>query len=95
VQDTLYSARSADELSCERYRGETESPLLLINHWIARFPPSPRRNARIGRDVLSERLAHCERKRHMRPHLVAVDFYERSGVVRIADELNGARTAEP
>ncbi len=94
VQDTPYSARSKDELSCERYRGEADSPLLLVNHWIARFPPSPRRNARIGGAVLRDRLARCERERGLRPNLVAVDFYERSGVVKIADELNGARMAE-
>jgi hypothetical protein len=92
AQDTPYNARSADELSCARYRGEADSPLLLINNWIARFPPSPRRNAAIGGDALSDRLARCERERHLRPNLVAVDFYERSGVVKLAGELNGVRT---
>jgi hypothetical protein len=88
VQDTPYNARSANELSCERYRGKADSPLLLVNHWIARFPPSPRRNSAIGGSVLRERLARCERERGLRPNLVAVDFYERSSVVRISNEFN-------
>jgi hypothetical protein len=88
VQDTPYSARSVDELSCKRYRGKADSPLLLVNHWIARFPPSPRRNASIGGEVLRERVTRCERERGLRSNLIAVDFYERSGVVKIADELN-------
>ena len=34
------------------------------------------------------RLDRCERSRRLVPNLVAVDFYERSGVVDIARERN-------
>ena len=49
IQDTPLGATRPDQLSCKRYRGEADSPLLLINHWIPPFPPSPTLNAAIGR----------------------------------------------
>jgi hypothetical protein len=91
VQDTPYAARSAGELSCRRFRGAADSPLFLVNHWIATFPPSLSRNRHIGRAVLRERLRLCRRERGLLPNLVAVDFYENSGVIEIAKELNSAR----
>ena len=45
IQDTPLGATRPDQLSCKRYRGEENSPLLLINHWIPPFPPSPSLNA--------------------------------------------------
>ena len=45
IQDTPLGATRPDQLSCERYRGEADSPLLLINYWIPPFPPSPTLNA--------------------------------------------------
>jgi hypothetical protein len=88
AQDTPYQATRPSELSCRRFRGLQDSPLLLINHWIATFPPSPVRNQRIGGPTLRRRLADCERDREQLPNLVAVDFYERSDVLRIAQALN-------
>jgi hypothetical protein len=49
IQDTPLGATRPDQLRCERYRGEADSPLLLINYWIPPFPPSPTLNATIGR----------------------------------------------
>ena len=40
MQDTPLGATRPDQLSCERYRGEADSPLLLINYWIPPFPPA-------------------------------------------------------
>ena len=90
VQDTPLGATTRPELSCERYRGTPDSPLLLVNHWIPPFPPSVSRNGRIGNRFLRGRLRRCEQQRDMRPNLVAVDFYERSGVVAAARQLNAA-----
>jgi hypothetical protein len=91
AQDTPLGARAPGELSCGRYRGNADSPLLLVNHWIDTFPPSPARNERIGGEFLERRLERCELRRLRRPNLVAVDFYERSDVLGIADRLNGRR----
>jgi hypothetical protein len=90
IQDTPLGARRPDQLSCARFRGEPTSPLLLINHWIPPFPPSPTLNAAIGRaSFLGHRVRACMRERGFEGAIVAVDFYERTAVVRVARELNG------
>ena len=48
VQDTPLGARNGAQLVCGRNRGSADSPLLLLNHWIDGFPPSPSRNQRVG-----------------------------------------------
>ena len=88
AQDTPLGATRPSEFSCARYRGSADSPLFLLNHWIDTFPPSPSRNTRAGGSVLRERLRRCQRERQLTPNLIAVDFYERIGVVRIADQRN-------
>ena len=90
IQDTPLGANRPDQLSCDRFRGEADSPLLLINHWIPPFPPSPRLNAAIGTAAfLRHRIRRCMRDRGFEGAIVAVDFYERTAVVRVARELNG------
>ncbi len=64
---------------------------MLPTPWIDTFPPSSSRNARIGGKVLEQRLSRCQRRRRLLPNLVAVDFYERTNVVRIAERLNAKR----
>jgi uncharacterized membrane protein HdeD (DUF308 family) len=88
VRDTPLGAQGPSDLTCARNRGDADSPMLLVNHWIDDFPPPPSRNSRIGGDFLRERLERCERERGTLPNLVAVDFYERSGVVAAARALN-------
>jgi hypothetical protein len=90
IQDTPLGAKRPDQLSCRRDRGEPHSPLLLINYWIPPFPPSPSANAKIGRaPFLRSRLEDCLRERRLKGAMVAVDFYERTSVVKLAAELNG------
>ncbi|MBN9622482.1 MAG: hypothetical protein J0H06_05930 [Actinobacteria bacterium] len=91
IEDTPLGAHRPDQLSCARNRGEPDAPLLLINHWIPPFPPSPRLNAAIGRSAfLGRRVRRCLRDRGAEGAIVAVDFYERTAVVRVAAELNEA-----
>ncbi len=90
IQDTPLGATRPDQLSCKRYRGEADSPLLLINHWIPPFPPSPTLNAGIGRAVfLRGRVKRCLQERGFNGAIVAVDFYQRTSVVQVAKELDG------
>jgi hypothetical protein len=90
IQDTPLGANHPGQLSCERFRGDPDSPLFLINHWIPPFPPSPRLNAAIGTAAfLRHRVRRCMRARGFEGATVAVDFYERTAVVRVARELNG------
>ena len=89
IQDTPLGATRPDQLSCKRYRGEGHGPLLLINHWIPPFPPSPSLNARIGRAAfLRGRIERCVKQRGVKGAIVAVDFYQRTSVVDVAQELN-------
>ena len=89
IQDTPLGAHRPDQLSCERFRGAPDSPLLLINHWIPPWPPSPRLNALIGRRTfLRGRVRRCMSDRGFEGSIVAVDFYDTTSVVRVAAELN-------
>ncbi len=92
IQDTPLGATRPDQLSCKRYRGTSDSPLLLINHWIPPFPPSPSLNAGIGHPAfLRRRIKSCLSQRDARGAIVAVDFYQRTSVVEVAKELNSRR----
>ena len=88
MQDTPLGARNGAQLVCGRNRGSADSPLLLLNHWIDGFPPSPSRNERVGGGVLERQVDRCERERRQLPNLVAVDFYERTRVLKITRRLN-------
>jgi hypothetical protein len=88
AQDSPLGARRGSEFTCALFRGTADSPLFLLNHWIDAFPPPPSGNERIGSDFLKRRLEQCERSRGLLPNLIAVDFYERTGVVEIARERN-------
>lgn len=89
-QDTPLGAEKASEFECRRKRGDADSPLLLVNHWIDSFPPSPRRNRTIADGFLERRLAECEAEMGLQPNVVAVDFHHASGVVEAARRLNDA-----
>jgi hypothetical protein len=90
IQDTPLGALHPGQLSCNRYRGAQADPLLLINHWIPPFPPSPTLNGLIGRaSFLRERATRCRKERDRKGAIIAVDFYERTSVVEVAKELNG------
>jgi hypothetical protein len=88
IQDTPLGAAHPGQLSCKRYRGEERSPLLLINHWIPPFPLSPALNAGIGGTFLRGRIKRCLEERGFKGAIVAVDFYERTSVVEVAQGLN-------
>jgi hypothetical protein len=89
VQDTPLGALHPGQLSCRRARGQADSPLLLINHWIPPFPPSPALNAQIGRGIfLQARIESCLRKSGRPAAITAVDFYQRTAVVDVTRRLN-------
>jgi hypothetical protein len=92
IQDTPLGAVHPGQLSCARYRGTADSPLLLINYWIPPFPPSITLNAQIGRAAfLRAHISRCTRQRDISGAIVAVDFYQRTAVVDVAQQLNSGR----
>jgi hypothetical protein len=90
IQDTPLGATRPGQLRCARFRGEPGSPLLMLNHWIPPYPPSVRRNVAIGGQELAGRVRRCGRARGQRVNLLAVDFYERTGAVALAERLTAA-----
>jgi hypothetical protein len=92
IADTPLGAVHPGQLSCKRFRGDRRSPLLLINHWIPPFPPSPALNGQIGRaPFMRSRIGRCTRALDHPAAIVAVDFYERTSVVAVARRLNQGR----
>jgi uncharacterized membrane protein HdeD (DUF308 family) len=90
VQDTPLGARKPGEFSCDRFRGTEDSPMLGLNHWIDRFPPQPSLNREVAGEFLEARARECAEQRELMPGLLAVDFYDRSGVVQAAASINSA-----
>jgi hypothetical protein len=87
IQDTPLGAGATS--SCAPSRGESDSPIFMLNHWVDAFPPRPSANARVNsREAILARAERCERRRGLRPSLIAVDHYDRGGVVAAADALN-------
>jgi hypothetical protein len=87
IQDTPLGPRATS--SCAPSRGEPDSPIFMLNHWVDAFPPRPSANARVNSsEAIVERAERCERSRGLRPSLIAADHYDRGGVVEAAAELN-------
>lgn len=96
VQDTPLGATKPKDFSCAPNRGEPDSPLLAINHWIDRFPPPLRANRPVlERRFIERRLRRCHRQRGMLPNLIASDFYDQGDLVEAVAELNGVAGARP
>ena len=101
VQETPFTFHSpaelADKASCDENRGSPENPLFQINNWVEAIPRSPDTAEKVNSfDTLKERAALCERRRDLRPNLLAVDFYDRGDVFGVANVLNGLdKDAEP
>lgn len=94
VQDTPFLFLSAEDFSCVENRGDADSSLLLMNHWIQRVAPDRADAAPVNTlDVLVDRARQCERERGRRPNYLAVNFYNIGDVVEAADVLNGVAPA--
>jgi hypothetical protein len=95
MQETPYTFHVPGDFSCTPNRGDSTSPLFLINHWIESTPAPRPSNAKIvnAEYLLVERARQCEKERKRRPNVIAVDFAATGDVVRAAAVLNGL--AEP
>ena len=90
VQDTPLGAKKPSELQCARSRGSADSPLLMLNNWIDRFPPPLSANrAVLRRSFIVGRARRCRRERKMLPNLIASDFYDQGHLVDAVRQLNG------
>lgn len=99
VQETPYDKSTLDELlsdaGCAPNRGEDDNPLFLLNHNVSTVPPRASFAQTVNqRATILEQVDRCERVRHRRPNLIAVDFFRTGDVVGAAKVLNDRRVAE-
>lgn len=95
IQDTPYLFLSAEEFTCEPFRGRPESPLFLVNHWVSNFPPSPADALPANSEaVLRDRFARCRAERGRLPNILSVNFYETGDLLRVVEALNRGRRSE-
>jgi hypothetical protein len=93
VQDTPLGPRATS--SCAPSRGDEDSPIFMLNHWVDDFPPRPSANARVNsKEEIVARAERCERRRGLPVSLIAVDHYDLGGVVAAAAELNDRPRAQ-
>ncbi len=93
AQETPYDFKKASALlgpgGCAPNRGGTAPPLLLINMFLASFPPSAREARELnGRATVLDHARACMAERHRVPTLIAVDHWEVGDVVGAARELD-------
>jgi hypothetical protein len=89
IQDTPLGNRQASDFTCRRYRGTAASPMLMLNNWVERFPPSPSAQRPVlTKAFLNRRIAECEKERGMPVTGVAVDFYDEGDLVEVASAHN-------
>ena len=68
----------------------TDSPLFLLNHWVADPITNPTTAARANTyDTLLSRAQSCAEARGQRPNFVVVDFHDQGDLFAVVDELNG------
>jgi hypothetical protein len=101
VQETPYTFKNVKQLadkaelpaSCQPNRGPASASLFLINHWISTDPiPLPSNAETVNADSpLLQRVRECERIRHHKANLIAVNFYKRGDLFKVVDTLNGVR----
>ena len=90
--DTPYTYQSADEFSCDVFRGLPDHDLFLVNHWVNTTLnlPSVQNAKEVNRaEVLDARVRECEVSYGRIPNLVAVDFYEEGDLLEVVWGLNG------
>ena len=91
MQETPYTFHAPEDFSCSRNRGDRESPIFLMNHWIESTPAPRPSSAEIvnAADFVVARARECRRTRGKLPNVIAVDFAATGDVVRAAAVLNG------
>jgi hypothetical protein len=98
LQETPFSFKTVEQLSdpakldesCRPNRGPASAPLFLLNNWVDTTPVPRASLADVvnAHAVLLRRAQTCQRIRHHRPTLVAVDFYRRGDVIGVVRALN-------
>ncbi len=98
VQETPYDKSQLTSLlsdaGCAPNRGDDDNPLFLLNHNVSTVPPRASFAETVNqKQTILEQVERCERVRHRKPNLIAVDFFRTGDVVGATNELNDRRAA--
>ena len=88
VQETPYSFQKVEDFDCAPNRGNADSPLFMVNHWVT---PALAGAGAIANSaaILEERIADCREERGLVPNILGVDFYAEGDAPAVAAKLNG------
>jgi hypothetical protein len=90
LTDTPYDFWNAEDFECTAARGNTESPLFLVNHWLSTPLPTLDDAASVNTEsTLWKRATACETERKRRINILAVNFYSEGDLFKVVRELNG------
>jgi hypothetical protein len=96
IQDTPLGVTKASDFTCDRNRGDADSPLLMLNGWIDAFPPPLEANREAtSHSFIVDRGRRCASERGMLPNLIATDFYDQGRLVDAVRDLNGLHGRTP
>ena len=90
AQETPYDFKTAADFTCARNRGNPQTSLFLLNHFLANPFADPSFAAMVNpSSILRERALRCQGERGRLPNFVALDFYDLGDVFAVVKELNG------
>ena len=88
TQETHFRAESPEEMNCAPNRGQTDSPLFQLNHFIS--PVSVSFAETVNEyDFFLNRALQCQEERGLMPNIVAVNYYRTGDLIDVVDALNG------
>ena len=88
--DTPYSFTEVSEFSCDLNRGDADSPLFLVNHWLGDPLPSAENGLEANvAEVLEVRARACSEQWGRPVNFLGVDFYDQGDLFAVVDRLNG------
>lgn len=88
--ETPFSFSTPEDFVCDPNRGDPDSPLFLLNHFLTGLGGAPDLAEMVNYNPLFiERALQCEEQGNALPNFVAVDFYDIGDLFDVVDALNG------
>lgn len=89
AQDTEYNFQTTNDFNCNYLRGNLNSDLFLLNHFLTVASPQPlSANSTNDWNLVLNRARQCGSSRNLHPNLLYIDFFNSGDVFRAADTLN-------
>lgn len=89
AQDTEYDFATTSDFNCNYLRGNINSDLFLVNHFLTVGSPQPLSAGSTNDwNLVLNRARQCGSSRNLHPNLLYIDFFNSGDVFRAADTLN-------